>query len=685
MGRAAVGRAAVGRAVATAVLLLTVGGPLPAPAAGAVQADVDRRYGGAGTSRIETAVALSREAFGDGAVDAVVVAYAFGFPDALAAAPVASAAAGPVLLNERDRLNGGVAAEIRRLGADRAYLMGGPAVQSEGVRRDLEQAGLTVQRVAGADRMATAAAAAHTAVGLWRAAGHTAAGGRALVALGAHPDPTRAWPDALASGALAGTGRFPLLLTHQDRVPAETNDALRDLGTQHVTVVGGTAAIPDSTRDQLAASRRDRIGGATRFETSTRLADESVAHGARRATVLAATGNDFPDGLAAAPVASALGGVLVLVAGRDLVDSSHTKAWLEAHRGAVGRVRVAGGRVAVADEVLGQIGFALSDLALALQPVASGFDFPVHVAAAPGEGGLYVVEKPGRIKRLDGSLFLDITGLVSDGAEQGLLGLAFHPGYAANGRYVVHYTDNAGDTVVAEYRRGGGAPRTLLTRDQPASNHNGGSLEFGPDGHLYVGLGDGGGSGDRFGNAQDAGDGLGAIVRLHPDTGGWHEWMHGLRNPYRFSFDPIDGLMHIGDVGQNRWEEVDVVAWDARGTNFGWPCREGAHPFDPDRPGCPSGGLTDPVFEYPLGQEGTCAVTGGMVYRGSAIPALRGQYLYGDYCGRFIRGFHERHGIVTDVRHWISTSGNVTGLGRDHGGEVYVTLQDGTVQRIVAS
>lgn len=675
----------MGRAIVTAVLLLAVGGLVPVRAAGAVQADVERRYGGAGTSRLETAIALSRAGFGDGSVDAVVVAYAYDFPDALAAASVAAAAAGPVLLNERDRLNPGVAAEIRRLGAGRAYLMGGPAVQSEGVRRDLERTGLTVQRVAGADRMATAAAAARTAVDLWRAAGHTGAGDRALVALGAHADPTRAWPDALASGALAGAARWPLLLTYQDRVPAETNDTLRDLGTQHVTVVGGTAAIPDTTRDQLAASRRDRIGGATRFETSTRLADESVTHGADRATVLAATGNDFPDGLAAAPVASGVGGVLVLVAGGDLVDSSHTKAWLEAHRGAVEQVRVAGGPVAVADEVLGQIAFALTDLVLTLQPVGSGFDFPVHVAAAPGEDGLYVVEKPGRIKRLDGSLFLDITGLVSNGTEQGLLGLAFHPGHAANGRYFVHYTDNAGDTVVAEYHRGGGPPRTLLTRDQPASNHNGGSLEFGPDGHLYLGLGDGGGSGDRFGNAQDPGDGLGAIVRLHPDTGAWQEWMHGLRNPYRFSFDPTDGLMHIGDVGQSRWEEVDVVAWDARGTNFGWPCREGAHPFDPDRPGCPTGGLTDPVFEYPLDQDGTCAVTGGVVYRGSAIPALRGQYLYGDYCGRFIRGFHERHGTVTDVRDWMDTPGNVTGLGRDHGGEVYVTLQDGTVQRIVAS
>ncbi|MDP9021116.1 MAG: cell wall-binding repeat-containing protein [Actinomycetota bacterium] len=671
------------RIVVTAIAVLASAAALavPAtPAAEAAPADVSRFFGGPGTGRIETSVALSRAAFPAGA-PAVVVAFGFDFPDALAAAPLASAAGGPVLLNLRERLHGSVREEVQRLGARRAFLMGGSAVQSETVRSDLQAMGVEVERVDGPERMTTAAQAARRAVDLWRSAG-IPAGQRVLVALGAHPDPSRAWPDALAAGGLAGHARWPLLLTDRDRVPEVTNATLRDLGAEHATVVGGTAAIPETTEGQLDAPRRDRIAGPNRFATSTALADVAVTHGARRATVLAATGGNFPDGLAAGPTAVSLGGVLVLVGGEDLVDSADTKAWAEAHRGAIQRVRVAGGPAAVADEVLGQIGFALVDLALGLHQVGSGFEFPTHVTGAPGDDRMYVAERAGRIRFLDGSVFLDIRGLVSSaGQEQGLLGLAFDPAYANTGRYFVHYTDAAGDTVVAEYNRDGRTPRTLFRWDQPAANHNGGSLEFGPDGALYLALGDGGGSGDAYDNAQRPETPLGAIVRLDPASGDWRTWMYGLRNPYRFSFDPPDGTVVIGDVGQSNYEEINVVAWDATGTNFGWPCREGAHGFDPVRAGCPQSGLTDPVFEYPL--NGTCAVIGGVVYRGSAIPELRGQYLYGDYCAGWIRGFHERHGSVTDERHWMDTTARVTSFGRDNAGEAYVTLTDGTVRRLV--
>lgn len=639
----------------------------------------------AGDDRLGTAIALSTRAFPQ--ASAVVLAASTDFPDALAAAPLAAAVSGPVLLNGPDRLDARVRDELRRLGAGTAYLVGGTSVLGGRIEDDLRSIGVEPHRVAGADRFATAAEAARLAVERWRSEGRPDAGARVLVALGRHDVPERAWPDALAAGALAGQARWPILLVRRGDVPAATNDALRDLGTDHAVVVGGPAAVSDRNAGRLAVDSWSRIGGDDRYETSVLLADEATRQGAETTTTVAATGADFPDGLAAGPAAHALGGVLVLVAPDDLVSSAPTKRWFEGREGRIGTVVVAGGKAAISDEVAGQIRFALSAAVLRAEEVAGGFEFPLYVTAPPGDDRLFVVEKPGRITVVEGaarSTFLDIRGQVSDDGERGLLGLAFHPEFATNGRYYIHYTDTAGDTRVVERRRDGSS-RQLLHVDQPFSNHNGGMLQWGPDDRLYLALGDGGSGGDPLETGQDPSDLLGSIVRIDPSTGSASSWMYGLRNPWRFWIDESDGLLYIGDVGQGSWEEIDVTRWDARGTNFGWDVLEGTHCHEPSS-GCDRSGKTMPVLEYATGTEGSCAVTGGIVYRGNAIPALRGQYLYSDWCGGFVRSFHWHDGVRSDDRDWTAIDvGNVPSFGTDGHGELYVTSSStGSVYRIVA-
>jgi glucose/arabinose dehydrogenase len=343
---------------------------------------------------------------------------------------------------------------------------------------------------------------------------------------------------------------------------------------------------------------------------------------------------------------------------------------------------------------------------LALRTVVSGLDRPVFLDAPAGDPRLFVVEQGGTIRVVSGDAVLPtpfLTVPVSTGGERGLLGLAFHPGYAANGRLFVMYTDPGGDSVVAEYHAAPGADvadpapvRTVLTVDQPAANHNGGMLAFGPDGYLYVGLGDGGGADDTFGNAQDTGTLLGSILRLDVDgaapyavpadnplvgrSGRDEIWVWGLRNPWRFSFDAVTGDMLIGDVGQDAAEEIDLAT--SGGANFGWPVREGGG----CRAGspCASAGLTAPIHEY-RHPEG-CSVTGGYVYRGAALPALQGTYFYSDFCTGWIRSFRVEAGAATDHREWTSlgSPGRVVSFGTDGSGEMYVLTIDGTVREIVA-
>jgi glucose/arabinose dehydrogenase len=354
---------------------------------------------------------------------------------------------------------------------------------------------------------------------------------------------------------------------------------------------------------------------------------------------------------------------------------------------------------------------------VALELVVGGLSQPVHVVAAPGDADrLFVVEQTGRIRVVrDGALlatpFLDLSGLITAGGERGLLSMAFHPAYPTDNRFFVFYTGAAGATVVAEYAAPGDADvadpasaRVLLSVDQPFSNHNGGLVRFGPDGFLYIGLGDGGSGGDPLGHGQDTGTLLGAILRIDIDapagtapyavppdnpfvgTAGARPeiWAYGLRNPWRFAFDPQTGELYIGDVGQNRWEEVNVAPAGAAGLNYGWNVMEASECFD--AASCDTAGLVLPVHEYRTGQEG-CAVTGGEVYRGDDMPALRGVYFFSDYCQGWLRSFRHEGGQAVDFQERIPASaspGNVTSFGTDARGEVYLTTHQGGIYRLVA-
>lgn len=222
----------------------------------------------------------------------------------------------------------------------------------------------------------------------------------------------------------------------------------------------------------------------------------------------------------------------------------------------------------------------------------------------------------------------------------------------------------------------------LLTVAQPAGNHNGGMVQFGPDGMLHLGLGDGGGSNDRFGHGQNTETLLGGIVRIDPNSGASTLWSSGLRNPYRFWFD--GDVLYIGDVGQNAYEEIDVVVFDPAGFNFGWPITEGLQCFSP-RSGCDTEGITLPLVEVEHGDAGTCSIIGGVVYRGAAIPELDGHYFYSDYCGGWLRSFVSDGATLSAERDWTDEVGrvdNVVSFGTDHNGEIYL-LTANAIRRIV--
>lgn len=343
------------------------------------------------------------------------------------------------------------------------------------------------------------------------------------------------------------------------------------------------------------------------------------------------------------------------------------------------------------------------------EAVVSGLFSPVGIAnAGDGSGRLFVLEQSGLIRILkDGILlpgaFLDIRSQVGCCGERGLLGLAFHPRYAENGYFYTNYTDPDGNTVIARFqvtpddpeRAEPGSEQRLLFIQQPYGNHNGGSVVFGPDGYLYLGLGDGGSGGDPLGSGQSTNTLLGKVLRIDVDggdpyvippdnpfaTGGGlaEIWAYGLRNPWRIAFDSLTGDLYIGDVGQNAWEEIDYLpAGSPPGANFGWNYREGAHPYQGIPPGDVA--LIDPVAEY--GRDQGCSVTGGAVYRGVELPAWQGVYLYGDYCtGRV-------WGLRSDPQGgWLNaplfdTGSTITSFGVDEAGEVYLVDYAGTVYRL---
>ncbi|MBM4438546.1 MAG: PQQ-dependent sugar dehydrogenase [Actinobacteria bacterium] len=352
---------------------------------------------------------------------------------------------------------------------------------------------------------------------------------------------------------------------------------------------------------------------------------------------------------------------------------------------------------------------------LALERVATGFRQPLFLThAGDGTNRVFVVEKAGTIRLLRDGVpasppFLDITDRVgSNASEQGLLGLAFHPQFRTNGRFFVNYTDVRGDTVVAAFRVSADDPnqadpeseRRILFVDQPFANHNGGMLAFGPDGMLYIGLGDGGSAGDPRRNAQNLGTLLGKMLRIDVDAASGYRvppdnpfvgragargeiWAYGLRNPWRYAFDRLTGDLYIADVGQNAYEEIHVELAPRRGgQNYGWPLMEGAHCY-PEFAGCDRRGLEPPVAEYH--HDDGCSVTGGYVYRGTAQPALVGTYVFGDYCsGRIWTLTRAPDGMWIDTEQ-LNTDVSISSFGEDEAGEIYVTdLASGRILRVRA-
>ena len=332
-------------------------------------------------------------------------------------------------------------------------------------------------------------------------------------------------------------------------------------------------------------------------------------------------------------------------------------------------------------------------LRLKLMRVASGLEAPLDVTSAPGEPNrLYIVEQTGRILTMDGGTvsqrpFLDLTPEVVSGGEQGLLSVAFHPDYADNRLFYVDYTDVHGDTRIVEFEsRAGEEPvrkRELLFVDQPYANHNGGQLAFGPDGRLYVGMGDGGSAGDPENRAQNLSERLGKLLSIDVDEpgSGWRIDGYGLRNPWRFSFDRETGDLWIGDVGQGDWEEIDHTPRESPGLeNYGWDVFEGTHSYEDKEPNA-RGRLVMPVAEY--SHENGCSVTGGFVYRGHAIPAAEGRYFYGDYCSGMVWSLAFSDGDADVTRHSLRVQG-LSSFGEDAAGELYLVSLNGTVYKLVA-
>jgi glucose/arabinose dehydrogenase len=330
--------------------------------------------------------------------------------------------------------------------------------------------------------------------------------------------------------------------------------------------------------------------------------------------------------------------------------------------------------------------------ALGLVKVADGLQAPVHVTAAPGvANALYVVEQGGLIRvvrsgKVQARPFLDVRSKVRAGGEQGLLGLAFAPDYATSRQFVVNYTDVDGHTRVVRYRSDGakalpGTARQLLFVKQPYANHNGGMVAYGKDGQVYVGMGDGGSGGDPEGRAQNPSSLLGKMLRLDPARPAAKPVIValGVRNPWRFSFDRENGDLWIGDVGQGSIEEVDHVAWPWQGTlNFGWDVYEGRSRFE-SKPLGP-GKLVQPVAQYRHSPH--CSITGGYVYRGSAVPAAAGRYFYGDYCSGTVWSLKLVNGVARQIRVEPFSVKNLTSFGEDNEGELYAVSGDGTVYRL---
>jgi glucose/arabinose dehydrogenase len=348
-------------------------------------------------------------------------------------------------------------------------------------------------------------------------------------------------------------------------------------------------------------------------------------------------------------------------------------------------------------------------ISIGTEEVARGLDNPVYLTAPGGDQRLFVVEQPGRIRIIDGGRlvarpFLDITGKVGYGGERGLLSVAFHPLYHSNGFLFVNYTNKSGDTQIERYTVSSdrnvvdpASAKLILAIDQPYSNHNGGLVMFGPDGMLYIGMGDGGSQRDPHNNGQNPNALLGKLLRVNVDRGDPYSvpsgnpyasgggkgeiWALGLRNPWRFSFDKPTGLLFIADVGQDKYEEVNVAPANRAGVNYGWSAMDGPDCFKSSS--CNKGQFHQPALTY-THDSGTCSIIGGFVYRGRAIPEIVGQYFYSDYCNSWVRSLSYVNDKVTAYHQWIDGGlGSIVSFGEDAQGELYICSSNGRVYRIV--
>jgi glucose/arabinose dehydrogenase len=340
-------------------------------------------------------------------------------------------------------------------------------------------------------------------------------------------------------------------------------------------------------------------------------------------------------------------------------------------------------------------------LTLKVDPfIATGLTSPVFLTQPLNDGRIFVVEQAGTIRvirngALQATPFLDISSRVLSGGERGLFSVAFHPQYATNHFFYVYFTTQTNGDIRVERFTTTADPevadpatsKLIITAPHSTyTNHNGGLVSFGLDGMLYAGFGDGGGGGDPLGNAQNDNALLGSLLRLdvsgdpyaipasNPFVGQANKrgevWAKGLRNPWRYTFDAPTGLLYIADVGQNAHEEVDVVPATTAGVNYGWNVLEGLSCYNAVT--CTRTGFTPPIIDYATHVAGTCSITGGYVYRGSAIPGIRGHYFYSDYCAGFLRSFRYENGIAVDQKDWGLTLGSVPSFGVDFAGELYI-------------
>jgi glucose/arabinose dehydrogenase len=361
----------------------------------------------------------------------------------------------------------------------------------------------------------------------------------------------------------------------------------------------------------------------------------------------------------------------------------------------------------------------LPPVTISFETVVSGLTKPIGVSSAPGDLRLFVIGQTGKISIVDGGkvtgTFLDLSGRISTGSERGLLGLAFHPNYASNGRFFVRYTDKSGNLAISEFhvssdpnKADASSETRLLTVPHPSyANHNGGRIEFGPDGYLYIGTGDGGSGGDPNNHGQSLNTLLGKMLRIdvdHPSNGKAYGipadnpfvdkagalpeiFAYGLRNPYSFSFDRLSGDLWIGDVGQDKYEEIDratAASGGGNGANFGWRRMEGNHCYNPGT-NCDTPNATLPLAEYAHGSNDStgCAVIGGYVYRGTDHPELFGRYFFGDECSGTVWDVTADGPAKQSPQKLLSSGVSIDGWGQDANGELYMVASNGKLYHLL--